>query len=108
MVVLPEPTVAYWSELMVVLGCRTWGDLRSHLSPEVYREVLELAGYGQFAAYAAHLAITGTAPLPGVEEEVRRQYEDVPDNPPDHDSPFDAYSDLPAVADGDWPADPAS
>jgi hypothetical protein len=76
------------------------------VTEEVYREVLDLAGYGDFAAYTEHLAITGTAPLPGGADEAARQFDEVPDAPPGDDEPFDAANDLPACADGDWPPSP--
>ena len=103
---LPADTVEYWLARMPVLDCRTWGQLRATVTPEVYREVLGLAGYGDFADYTEHLAITGTAPLPGVVDEAARQFAEVPDDPPGDDEPFEATDDLPACADGDWPPSP--
>jgi hypothetical protein len=106
LVVLPADTVEYWLARMPVLECRTWGQLRATVTPEVYREVLGLAGHGELAEYLQHLAITGTAPLPGVVQEATRQYAAVPDEPPGDDQPFEATDDLPACADGDWPPSP--
>jgi len=106
LIVLPADTVEYWLARMPVLDCRTWGQLRATVTPEVYREVLGLAGYGDFADYTEHLAVTGTAPLPGVVDEAARQFAEVPDEPPGDEEPFEATDDLPACADGDWPPSP--
>ena len=98
--------VEYWLQRVPVLSCTTWGEVRAAVSPEVYREVLDLAGYGSFEDYIEHLQISGSVPLPGVTDEAAAQYAEVSDELPEDDQPFDASNDIPACADGDWPADP--
>lgn len=106
LVVLPSDVVEHWLQRVPVLSSTTWGEVRATVLPEVYREVLDLAGYGSFADYTEHLEITGSVPLPGVTDEAAAQFAEVSDELPKDDQPFDASSDIPACADGDWPADP--
>jgi hypothetical protein len=106
LVVLPHDVAEYWLLRVPVLACTTWGEVRAAVSPEVYREVLDLAGYGSFEDYTEHLQISGSVPLPGVNDEAAAQYAEVSEGFPEDDQPFDASTDIPACADGDWPADP--
>ncbi|MBK7779588.1 MAG: hypothetical protein IPJ58_02130 [Ardenticatenia bacterium] len=101
--VLPQSEYIHWSKRFAVLGASTWGELRTGVDSEVFAEVLGLAGYGDFEEYAAHLEITGAVPLPGVTEAALEDYGEVGEDLPTDDAPFNAYDDLPACADGDWP-----
>ena len=102
LLVLHTSTVDYWMRRVPVLECATWGELRATVGPDVYQEVCDLAGYGTFEGFTTHLSITGTVPLPDVHEQAAASYN--PEAaPPQDDDPFD-WHDLPAAADGDWPA----
>lgn len=101
--VLSEEDVDRCVPRMKVLECQTWGDVRA-LGTDIHAEVLGLAGYGEYDELVAHFSIQGVAPnltpSPILEaEHVLQGLEDLPDDA----DPFDAYDDLGACADGDWP-----
>ena len=101
-VVVRRSTFEHWMERLPVLGCRTWGELRRTVTPEVFDEVCELCGYGSFGGYTRHLAITGAVPLPGVRDQAVASY-DPEAEIPDDDAAFDVERDVGAYGDGDWP-----
>jgi hypothetical protein len=101
LIVLPRSVALGIAERVRILGCKTWGAVRADASPDVYQEVLELAGYGSFEDFAQHLSVG--AAVPGALEEAKDQYERVGSELPDDGEPFDAYRDVSAFADGDWP-----
>jgi len=105
LLVVPEEVLDRWLPMADVLGCSTWGDVKE-LGSDVYLEVLGMSGYGEFADFIANFAVTGQAPgiAPGPEaiaEWTAKQDEEFPTD----DQYFEAYNDIPMVADGDWPPD---
>ena len=105
LLIVPEDVMETWLPMGEVLRCSTWGQVKS-LGPEVYQEVLNIAGYGEFADYIANFAITGQAPgiVPGPEVLAEWAAKQDAEFPVD-DEQFDAFNDIPMVADGDWPPD---
>ena len=103
LLVLPRTIYEYWVRRLDVLDCGTWGDVRD-IGDDVYSEVLGLAGYGTFEEFSEHLEITGEAPLVGSREVALDAWQKADHRLPGHDDEF-AANDIPAVADGDWPAD---
>ena len=103
-VMLTRESAERVSEILgLFMECNTWGDLRREAPPDVYAEILGLAGYGDFAEYAAHLLIGN--PVPGALEDAVASFD--PDaRPPDDDDVFDASSQIGAFGDGDYPPDP--
>lgn len=99
----PEAVARHWLERQQVLGCSTWGEVRA-LGREIYEEVLGLAGYGSFHEYIGHFRIEGAAPglSPSVVDEAEQALLRAA-GPPGDDVSFEAYNDLGACADGDWP-----
>lgn len=105
LLIVLERTLDSWLPMMDVLDCNTWGEVKA-LGPKVYNEVLSISGYGEFADYIANFATTGQAPgiYPGPEaiaEWAAKQDEEAPTD----DQYFEAYNNIPMVADGDWPPD---
>ena len=105
LLIVPEAVLDRWLPMAHVLGCSTWGDVKK-LGSDVYLEVLGMSGYGEFADFIANFAVTGQAPgiAPGpkaIAEWAAKQDEEFPAD----DQYFEAYNDIPMVADGDWPPD---
>ena len=101
--VVAEELAEHWRVRQRVLGCRTWGAVRD-LGDDIHREVLGLAGYGDYDDFVGHFEITGTAPglAPSPVDEAEYALINAGDVPSDDDA-FAAYDDLGACADGDWP-----
>ena len=103
LLIIPERVLEAWLPLVDVLACGTWGEVKA-LGPAVYQEVLGIAGYGEFADFIANFAVTGQTPglAPGpdaIADWMSKQEAEVPSD----EQGFDAYNDIPMVADGDWP-----
>ena len=103
LLLIPEEVLNEWLPMVAVLKCSTWGEVRA-LGPAVHQEVLGIAGYGEFADYIANFAVTGEAPgiTPGPDAFERFAAQQDAEIPAD-DQEFDAFSDIPMAADGDWP-----
>ena len=101
--VLPVEVARYWQQRRQVLTCGTWGEVR-RLGDEIYAEVLGLAGYGKYDDLVGHFSIEGTAPglSPSPVDEAEHLLRSLEELPSD-ESEFQAYDDLAACADGDWP-----
>lgn len=103
LLVIPESVLDEWLPMIGVLKCSSWGEVKA-LGPAVYEEVLGIAGHEEFSDYIANVAITGEAPglMPGpdtLEQFAALQEAGIPQD----DDSFDAFSDIPMAADGDWP-----
>ena len=100
---LPVPVIEQLARLEEVTSCTTWGDV-AELGDDILEKVLGLAGYGTLEEYTAHLAITGSVPLPGAVEMAAADFD--PDAAvPSPEDEFDIES-IPAYCDGDFPPDP--
>jgi hypothetical protein len=102
LLIVPEEILEKWLPMGEVLNCSTWGQVKA-LGHDIYQAVLSISGYGEFADFIANFAITGQAPgmVPGPEaiaEWMAKRDEEFPSD----DQSFEAYNDIPMVADGDW------
>lgn len=103
LIILPSEVVAEWLPLVSVLKCETWADVKA-LGPDVYCEVLGLAGHGDYADFVRGFDATGEAPAWSPPPEALAEYLRLSDGGiPEDDESFEAFNDIPAVADGDWP-----
>jgi hypothetical protein len=103
LIVLPSEVVEEWHSLVAVLDCGTWAEVKA-LGPDVYREVLDLAGHGDYADFIRGFDVAGEAPAMSPPPEALAEYLRLSDEGiPADDEPFEAFNDIPAVADGDWP-----
>jgi hypothetical protein len=98
LLVLPEPTVEHWLSRAEALRCTTWGEVRDRCGIEVHDEVLDLAG----VLDPPPPPPSGEHPPGWIDPWARRTYDGVPED----DEAFDAHSDIPECADGDWPPHP--
>ncbi len=104
LVVLPRESVEELAHILTLFDeCATWGELRAKASPERYTEILGMAGYGEFAEYAAHLLIGRE--IPGALADAATEF-DPDQRPPGDQEPFQPSNQIAAVADGDYPPDP--
>lgn len=103
LLIVLESTLDSWLPMMDVLDCNTWGEVKA-LGPKVYNEVLSISGYGEFADYIANFATTGQAPgIYPVPEAIAEWAAKQDEEAPTDDQYFEAYNNIPMVADGDWP-----
>jgi hypothetical protein len=100
LVIIRRDSYEHWAARVPVFECRTWGELRSRVSGEVYQEVCELCGYGTLHE-DTNLDVNDAAPLRLVRSTAAETNEPDTEAPGD-DVLFDA-TDIPAYADGDWP-----
>lgn len=103
LIILPSEVVSEWLPIVSVLGCETWADVKA-LGPDIYYEVLGLAGHGEYADFIRGFDVAGEAPALAPSPEALAEYLRLSDEGvPSDDEPFEAFNDIPAVADGDWP-----
>jgi hypothetical protein len=101
LVILPRDVAERQAVLVRALAqAETWGELAAAVPPEMYEEILGIAGYGTFEAFTERFFIG--RPLPGVMEEAAATY--TGEGPPDPDEPF-ALDEIGAFGDGDFPPD---
>jgi len=101
--ILPSDVIDHWLPRMAVLECTSWGQVKA-LGPEIYEEVLGIAGYGDYADYIRGFDVAGVAPLLTPPPEALAEYLRLSgEEPPADDDPFSAFDAMPMVADGDWP-----
>ena len=55
LVILPRSVAQGIADRLGALGCETWGEVRRECSEEIYKELLDLAGYDTFEEFAEHL-----------------------------------------------------
>jgi hypothetical protein len=103
-VILPRETAEEVAGILRLFEeCSTWGELRAKADPEMYDQILGMAGYGEFADSAAHLLVGRE--VPGALATASANFD--PDRqPPGDDEPFLPFDQIGAAADGDYPPDP--
>jgi hypothetical protein len=102
LVVLPIESAEDLAEITALLRSQTWGELRANASPERYRELLTVCGYGEFADLAADLPI-GLGVRAALEAALAEF--DPHAVPPGDSEPFDPHS-VESDAGGEYPPDP--
>lgn len=99
---VPRAEAEEVSDIMEIMTtCRTWGDLRGRASPARFEEILDLAGYNDFDAFAAHLTVGRS--IPGVYEEAAQAWKQRRQaGIPADDERFDPYE-IDSFHSADWP-----
>jgi len=101
LIVVDKQTAEELRLVVQALDCATWGEVRA-LGTEVYRDMLGMAGYGEYEDYVRHFQIQGTVPL-APPPQARAEHAELAElGPPADDDPFEPQ-DFPAYQDGDWP-----
>jgi len=101
LIIVDKATAEDLRIVVQALNCATWGEVRA-LGPEVYREMLGMGGYGEYADYIRHFDIQGSVPV-APPPQARVEYDELAElGPPADDEPFEPQG-FPAYEDGDWP-----
>jgi hypothetical protein len=105
LIILPRSIVQYLGNLYTGLGSSTWGELRYNSTTEIYKEVLDQAGYGALDDFLSKLDVG--MPVAGARVEALRVYAERAGEPlPSDDTPFDPGRDIGSYGDCDFPPAP--